>query len=130
MSNYSPTSIGDIAVYALFALLSVFTAALVVVFFMITTAPLVAAYPADSGAQEIVLAVAMLWGAVAGSLVAVVTLGPWHRNRKRGAAMAYDGFDDERHSVPARRNVYYMPAGEQPKRAAEPSRAGAYARQS
>ena len=128
MSNYSSTSLGDIVVYTLFALLSVFTGAIVVIFFMITTAPLVAAYPADSGAQEIVLAVAMLWGAVAGSLVAVVTLGPWHRNRKRG--VGFDNFDDDRASKPTRRNAYYKPAGAQPSRADEPGRARAYAQQS
>ena len=86
MSKQSSISIAELIVYVLFAVLLGFVAGIVVLFFMIATAPLVSAYPADSGLAEIVLAGSMLWGVVAGSLVAVFTLGPWHRHRTRGAA--------------------------------------------
>ncbi len=127
MSKHSSTSVGELLVYGVFGFLSVFVAAIVVTFFMVATAPLVAAYPADSGLQEIVFAVSMLWGVVVGCLVAVLTIGPWHRHRVRGSAMMFDDIDDDRLNIPMPRHAYYKPAGTEPKSVRTPRRVSAYA---
>ncbi len=112
MSDYSSTSFGDLAVYALFALVSLFSGGVVIAFFVVATAPLVSIYPAGSGAQEVVLGVAILWGVVIGCVVAVFTLGPWHRHRARGRLRNFHEEDElplapvrpvRRRSRPARR---------------------------
>ena len=127
MSNHSSTSVGELLVYVVFGLLSVFVGAIVVTFFMVATAPLVAAYPADSGLQEIVFAGSMLWGVVVGCLVAVLTIGPWHRHRARGSAMMFDDFEEDGRRIPVPRHAYYKPAGAEPKPVRAARRVNAYA---
>jgi hypothetical protein len=90
MSHHSSSSsFGDLLVYVMFTLLSVFTGAIVVMLLLVATAPLAAIYPAGSGAKEIIMAVATLWGVVVGCVVGVFTLGPWHRLRVRGQMDRY-----------------------------------------
>ncbi len=91
MSHHSSSSsFGDLLVYAMFTLLSVFTGAVVVLLLIVATSPLAAIYPPGSGAKEIIMAVATLWGVVIGCVVGVFTLGPWHRLRARGQMERYE----------------------------------------
>ena len=46
---------------------------------MVITSPVVAWFPADSGAQEIVLGISLMWGVVAGCVVAVFSIGSYRR---------------------------------------------------
>lgn len=95
MRDHASTSFGDLAVYALFVLASLISGGTVIGFFVVASAPIVAIFPEGSGAQEIVLGIAILWGVVVGCVVAVFTLGPWHRHRAHGRRRSFrevDGF--------------------------------------
>jgi uncharacterized membrane protein YccC len=74
----------------IFGALSILAGALVVTFILVATSPIVALFPAASGASEIVTAVAMLWGVVTGCVVAVYTIGPWRRLHSRTQIERFD----------------------------------------
>jgi hypothetical protein len=70
---------GGIALCALFLALSLLAGILAVTVLLVATSPVVAMFPPDSGAQEIVLGISMMWGVVIGCVVAVFTIGPYCR---------------------------------------------------
>jgi hypothetical protein len=81
MRNSSPsaTSLGDLAVCGLFFALSLIAGIFVVTMLLVATSPVVSMFPPDSGAQEIVLGISLMWGVVTGCVVAVFTIGPYRR---------------------------------------------------
>jgi hypothetical protein len=81
MRNSSPsaTSLGDIAVCGLFFALSLVAGIFVVTVLLVATSPVVSMFPPDSGAQEIVFGISLMWGVVTGCVVAVFTIGPYRR---------------------------------------------------
>jgi hypothetical protein len=81
MRNSSPsaTSLGDLAVCGLFFALSLIAGIFVVTVLLVATSPVVSMFPPDSGAQEIVLGISLMWGVVTGCVVAVYTLGSYRR---------------------------------------------------
>jgi hypothetical protein len=79
VSGPSLSGWGSIALCGLFLALSLLAGILVVTVLMVATSPVVSMFPPDSGAQEIVLAISMMWGVVTGCVVAVFTIGPYCR---------------------------------------------------
>jgi hypothetical protein len=106
MSTSNRISMAELSVYVLFAFLSLVCGAIVALFFVVSMAKLVETYPASSGVEEIVLAIALLWGVGTGCLVAVFTIGPWHRHRVRGQRPVFDDADDGR-AIAASRSSFY-----------------------
>jgi hypothetical protein len=80
-SSSSSTGLGDLMVFASFLGLAIIAGAFVALLLMVAASPVVAIFPVDSGAKEIVTALSLLWGVVTGCVVAVFTLGPWRRLR-------------------------------------------------
>jgi hypothetical protein len=78
-SSSSAPRIGDLAVCGLFLALSLIAGIFVVTVLLVATSPLVALFPPDSGASEIVLGISLMWGVVIGCVVAVFTIGPYRR---------------------------------------------------
>jgi hypothetical protein len=70
---------GGIALCGLFLALSLLAGILAVTVLLVAASPVVAMFPPDSGAQEIVLGISMMWGVVIGCVVAVFTIGPYCR---------------------------------------------------
>ena len=70
---------GDVALCGLFLALSVLAGILVVTVLLVATSPVVSMFPVDSGAQEIVLGISLMWGVVTGCVAAVFTIGPYRR---------------------------------------------------
>lgn len=95
-SSSSPLRLGEVALCALFCVFAMIAGALVAVVLLVATSPLVAIFPTASGAKEIVLALALLWGVVTGCVVAVLTIGPWLRLR----ASTQIDYLDEAEAVP------------------------------
>jgi hypothetical protein len=92
-SSSSATGVGDLAICALFFLLSALAGVLVVTLLLVATSPVVSIFPPDSGASEIVLGVSLTWGVVTGCVVAVFTIGPWRRLRARAQIESIDDGD-------------------------------------
>ncbi|HLI20882.1 MAG TPA: hypothetical protein VKV32_07180, partial [Stellaceae bacterium] len=90
MRSSSSSSLGDLAVCGIFAALSIVAGALVVTFILFAASPIVAMFPLDSGASEIVTCVAMMWGVVTCCVVAVYTIGPWRRIHSRAQIERFD----------------------------------------
>jgi hypothetical protein len=78
-SSSSATGLGDFAIFGLFTALSIIVGIFVVTVLMVITSPVVAIFPVDSGAQEIVLGISLMWGVVAGCVTAVFTIGSYRR---------------------------------------------------
>jgi hypothetical protein len=78
-TSSSATGLGDFAIFGLFTALSIIVGVFVVTVLMVIASPVVAIFPLDSGAQEIVLGIAMMWGVVAGCVTAVFTIGSYRR---------------------------------------------------
>ena len=70
---------GDVALCGLFLALSLLAGILVVTVLLVATSPVVSMFPPDSGAQEIVFGIAMMWGVVTGCVAVVFTIGPYRR---------------------------------------------------
>lgn len=87
---------GDVALCGVFLGLSLLAGILVVTVLLVAVSPLVAMFPADSGAHEIVLGISLMWGVVTGCVVAVFTIGPY---RRMHAGAQIESFD-EAESVP------------------------------
>src|SRR6185437_8037804 len=98
MRNSSPsvTGLGDLAVCGLFFALSLIAGIFVVTVVMVATSPVVSMFPPDSGAQEIVLGISLMWGVVTGCVVAVFTIGPYRRMHSGALIESFD----EAESVP------------------------------
>jgi hypothetical protein len=92
-SSSSSTGLGDLMIFASFLALSVVAGAFVALLLMVAASPVVAIFPADSGAKEIVTTLALLWGVVAGCVVAVFTIGPWRRLQARARVERFDDSD-------------------------------------
>lgn len=88
-SSSSASGLGDLAIYGLFFALSLIAGIFIVTVLMVITAPVVAIFPVDSGAQEIVLGISLMWGVVTGCVVAVYSLGSYRRMHV-GAQMESD----------------------------------------
>jgi predicted membrane protein len=82
--------LGDLAIGGLFFALSLIVGLFVVTALMVIASPVVAIFPADSGAQEIVLGISLMWGVVAGCVVAVFTIGSYRRMHARAQIEAID----------------------------------------
>lgn len=78
-SSSSASGLGNLAIGGLFCALAVVVGLFVVATLMVITSPVVAWFPADSGAQEIVLGISLMWGVVAGCVVAVFSIGSYRR---------------------------------------------------
>lgn len=78
-SSSSASGSGNGALYGLFIALSLLAGILVVAVLWIATSPIVALFPPDSGAQEIMVGISLIWGIVAGCMVAVFTIGASRR---------------------------------------------------
>jgi hypothetical protein len=78
-SSSSSTSFGDLMIFGSFLGASILAAAFVTFILMVVAWPVVAIFPVDSGAKEIVTALSLLWGVIGGCVVAVLTIGPWRR---------------------------------------------------
>lgn len=70
---------GDVALCGLFLVVSLLAGIFVVTVLLVAASPLVSMFPPDSGAQEIVLGISLMWGVVTGCVVAVFTIGPYRR---------------------------------------------------
>lgn len=92
----SASGSGDVALSGLFIALSLLTGILVVAVLLVATSPIVALFPPDSGAQEIMLAISLMWGIVAGCIVAVFTIGG---SRRMHVGAQFESVD-EAESVP------------------------------
>jgi len=75
----SATGLGDIALCGLFLAMALVAGILVVTVLLVATSPIVAVFPPDSGVNEIMLGVSLMWGVVTGCVVAVYTIGPYRR---------------------------------------------------
>jgi hypothetical protein len=71
----------DVALRGLLVALSLLAGILVVTVLLVVTSPIIPLFPRDSGAQDIVLGISLMWGAVSGCVVAVFTTGPYRRMR-------------------------------------------------
>jgi hypothetical protein len=78
-SSPSASGLGDLAIFGLFTGLSIIVGVFVVTVLMVMTVPVVAVFPMDSGAQEIILGISLMWGVVAGCVTAVFTIGSYRR---------------------------------------------------
>jgi hypothetical protein len=78
-TSSSATGLGDFAIFGLFTALSIMVGVFVVTVLMVIASPVVAIFPVDSGAQEIVLGISLMWGVVAGCVTAVFTIGSYRR---------------------------------------------------
>jgi hypothetical protein len=93
---FSASGLRDIALGGLFVAFSLLAGILVVTVLLVVTSPIIQLFPRDSGAQDIVLGVSLLWGAVSGCVVAAFTTDPYRRMRIRMRG----GSPDEAESVP------------------------------
>jgi hypothetical protein len=95
-SRTSGSGLSDLAISGLFFALALVVGLFVVAALMVIASPVVAWFPADSGAQEIVLGISLMWGVVAGCVVAVFSIGSYRRMHAGAQIEA----PDEAESVP------------------------------
>ena len=92
-SSSSSTGFGDLLVFGSFLGLSIIAGAFVAFLLMVAASPVVAIFPVDSGAKEIVTVLSLLWGVVSGCVVAVFTIGPWRRLQAHAPVERFDDND-------------------------------------
>jgi hypothetical protein len=73
--------------------LSILAGGFVTGILMVMGWPVVAVFPVDSGAKEIVTALSLLWGVIGGCVVAVLIIGPWRRLQAHARVEKFDDND-------------------------------------